>query len=208
MGDQSEVIRDQIKQTRSPLSEKLEALETQVSETVQSTRAAVGETVETVKETVQDATENFKESVQSVSDAFDLRLQIEHHPWIVLGGSVALGMLAAQLFARTSKSAKISDAKAYQQGVSNLGASSGSVASESGSESWLSEQLGQLKNLAIVSLTNYVRDVAAGGLAKGTRPHPTEGDSNTRDQSGNESKSNSETPSYPRQKNSPETVQA
>jgi hypothetical protein len=38
--------------------------------------------------------------VESVKQAFDLRLQVERHPWMMLGGSVAVGYLIGSLLPR------------------------------------------------------------------------------------------------------------
>ncbi|MFM9964874.1 MAG: hypothetical protein ACKV2Q_27030 [Planctomycetaceae bacterium] len=68
MNDTPEVIRQQMEETKSQLTEKLESLECQVSD-----------------------------GVQSVTDAFDLPLQIERHPWLAVGGSLVLGYLASEI---------------------------------------------------------------------------------------------------------------
>jgi len=96
-----EVIRQQMEQTRTALTEKLETLENQVVETVQETTSAVSETVESVKEAVQETVCTVKESVSDAVDTvkhtFDLPLQVERHPWVMFGGSVAVGYLAGTL---------------------------------------------------------------------------------------------------------------
>jgi len=80
-------MHDPMTQARSRLTNKLEALEGQVSGAVHSTKDAVGETVGAVQE-----------SMRAVSEALDLPAHVQRHPWLVLGGSVALGVLAAQVF--------------------------------------------------------------------------------------------------------------
>jgi ElaB/YqjD/DUF883 family membrane-anchored ribosome-binding protein len=96
-----EVIRQQMEQTRTALTEKLETLENQVVETVHEATSAVSETVESVKEAVQETVSTVKESVtgtvETVKDTFDLSLQFERHPWVMFGGSVAVGYLAGTL---------------------------------------------------------------------------------------------------------------
>jgi hypothetical protein len=91
-----EVIRHNMDETHAQLSDKLESLEQQVSETVQSTGTAVNATVEAVQETVQTVTGAVQDAVQSVSNAFDLRRHADRHPWLILGGSFALGCLAVE----------------------------------------------------------------------------------------------------------------
>jgi len=105
MENEPELIRDQMQETRTSLTEKLEALETQVSSTVQSATAAVTDTVEAVKNTVADTVGSVKDSVQetvstvkeSVKDAFDLPGHIEKHPWVAMLGSVAVGFLGGRV---------------------------------------------------------------------------------------------------------------
>jgi hypothetical protein len=80
MAEEPDVIREQIEETRSALTEKLETLEGQVRETVQSAKETVEGTLSNVKSTVQ-------ETVASVKQTFDLRYQVDQHPWAILGGS-------------------------------------------------------------------------------------------------------------------------
>lgn len=84
VAEEPEEIRDQMEDTRSALTEKLETLEERVKETVHAAQTTVHDTVESVKETVQD-------TVQTVKRTFDLRHQVEEHPWIMFGGSVLAG---------------------------------------------------------------------------------------------------------------------
>jgi hypothetical protein len=53
MENETELIRDQMAQTRTALTEKLEALEDVVLGTVEGTTRSVTETVEAVQEAVQ-----------------------------------------------------------------------------------------------------------------------------------------------------------
>src|SRR5215831_16294588 len=107
MDDKTEVICHNIEETRSALSDKVEALEEQVVDTVQGTTSAVAETVDTVKEAVQDTVEQVKDTVQgtveAVKETFDIGLQCERHPWLMFGGSVGLGFLAGKLLGGGSK---------------------------------------------------------------------------------------------------------
>lgn len=105
MENEPELIRDQMQETRTALTEKLEALESQVSGTVQNATAAVTETVEAVKNTVTETVGTVKSSVQetvstvkeSVRDAFDLPGHVERHPWAAMLGSVAVGYLSGRV---------------------------------------------------------------------------------------------------------------
>jgi hypothetical protein len=183
MAEHTEVIRKQMEDTRSNLADKLEALETQVGETVQSTTATVSETVETVsetveavsetveavKETVENVTQTFQETMHSLGELFDLPRQTERHPWLIFGGSVALGCLAAQMLGKSEQAT----AAGHFPGT---GVSAGSVAqanqglqattqstppSSNGTTSWFWDVLGRLRGVAVGSLMGMVRDVAA-----------------------------------------------
>jgi len=105
--ENEDVIRDQMEDTRTSLTEKLETLEkkvvstvdsatTNVAETVESVKETVQETVSTVKDTVQDTIcavkDSVKEGVGAVKDVFDVSRHVERHPWLMIGGSVALAM--------------------------------------------------------------------------------------------------------------------
>jgi len=159
MGDQSEVNRDPINQSRSRLTDKLEALEAHVSGTVDSTKAALGSTVGTVKETME-----------SVSEALDLRAHMERHPWLILGGSVAVGMLAARLFKGSSILENVAAALHAQPNADSSRASLNAPRPQATSDSWLDGQVKQLKTLALAALTNYVQEVTTHGLSTGVKP--------------------------------------
>jgi len=98
MDAEPEVIRQDIEQTRSALTEKLETLEEEVMGTVRNAKESVEETIENVTETVQ-------ETVETVQRTFDLEYQMQQRPWVMIGGSVAagvaVGVLANSLRPRT-----------------------------------------------------------------------------------------------------------
>lgn len=158
-----EVIRQQMEETRSQLSEKLEILETQITDTVQSTSNAVSETVEAVKGTVDSVTESVQDTMHSVGEALDLRLQAERHPWLVFGGAVAAGFVASgYLFpARTP-------APVMQMTTDSTGAAVAYVPTPAAPprESWLGNQMRLLRGMAVGALMDVVRDIAAKGLPR------------------------------------------
>jgi len=104
-----------MEETRESLTAKLETLEnkvvgtvqeatTAVAETVDSVKNAVSETVDSVKEGFTDTVDAVKETasdvVDSVKETFDLRAQFEKRPWLMFGGSMALGFLGGCLLPR------------------------------------------------------------------------------------------------------------
>lgn len=101
MSDEPEVIRQQMCETRTALAEKLETLEQHVVGTVNDAQTAVTETVDNVKEAVHETVGAIKESVQesvdTVRQAFDLQRQVDSHPWLCVGSSVAFGYLCGRL---------------------------------------------------------------------------------------------------------------
>ena len=172
MSDTPEVIRQQMEETKSHLSEKLVSLETQVTETVQSTGTAVNATVEAVQETVETVTGAVQDAVQSVSNAFDLRRQAERHPLLVFGGAAVLGYLAVKfLTGRAKKSEPLKalaivpcpsgDSAGLGSGVpaieSAATAAAIAAAYEAGRESSARHQL---QDLAIRALIGVVQDIA------------------------------------------------
>ena len=91
MDQEPEVIRQQIDQTRSALTEKLETRENQVRDTVTNAKTTVEETIGSVKSTVH-------ETVATVKRTFDLPYQVERHPWGMFGGSILVGYLVGTLW--------------------------------------------------------------------------------------------------------------
>lgn len=100
-----EQIRQQIDETRSAITEKLEALEEQVVDTVQNVKDTVQETIETTRESVQETVSTIKDTVQetvtTVKETFDVRLQVQRHPWPMLGGALTAGILTGALLGET-----------------------------------------------------------------------------------------------------------
>jgi hypothetical protein len=101
MENETELIRDQMAETRTALTEKLDKLQEHVLGTVEGTTRTVTETVEAVQEAVQDTVGTVKESVQetveTVKSAFDLSEQMEKRPWLMMGGAVVVGYLGSRM---------------------------------------------------------------------------------------------------------------
>lgn len=107
MDHESEVIKHQMEETRTALTEKLETLEQQVVSTVHSTTSAVADTVEAVKEAVHDSVEMVKgsveETVETVRETLDLSCQVQRRPWTMMAGSVLFGFVAGSLLGRAEQ---------------------------------------------------------------------------------------------------------
>jgi hypothetical protein len=95
MPPETELIKQQMGQTRASLTEKLETLETKVFGTLDTAANSVGQTVHEVGSTMRETAEGFRstmhDTISSVRDAFDLTQQFQHHPWAMFGGAVAAG---------------------------------------------------------------------------------------------------------------------
>ncbi|MEK6259969.1 MAG: hypothetical protein AABP62_15215 [Planctomycetota bacterium] len=117
--DDTEVIRQQMDDSRAALTEKLGLLEEKVTETVQSATASVAETVQSATASVTETVDSVKGAVQgtvdsvrhsvedtvaSVSEALDLALQVKRHPWGMLAGAIAVGYVGAQLLSTGERS--------------------------------------------------------------------------------------------------------
>jgi ElaB/YqjD/DUF883 family membrane-anchored ribosome-binding protein len=104
MENEAALIRQQMLETRTSLTEKLENLEEQVTTKVKDTTESVVETVETVKDAVESTVQNVSDTVHStvetVKDTFDLSHQMEQRPWMMFGGAVLLGFLGGKLLDR------------------------------------------------------------------------------------------------------------
>jgi ElaB/YqjD/DUF883 family membrane-anchored ribosome-binding protein len=114
------VIRHQIDETRSALTEKLETLEHEVKETVQGAKAAVTGTIESVKETVETTVENVKEKVQgtvdTVKQTLDITTYVEKYPWAMLGGAIGFGWVLGHICQSHERLAAVSNGHAARNG--------------------------------------------------------------------------------------------
>lgn len=165
MDDTPEIIRQQMGETMLQLSEKLETLQQQVTETVQSTGTAVNATVGAVQETVETVTGAVQHAVHSVSNAFDLKRQIHQHPWLVIGGSVALGYLASELLTGLTK--KSQPQSSTNDNTSTRHGDSATEPSETATVTPAVEEPGlktsswqQLRDMALGALVGLAREVA------------------------------------------------
>jgi hypothetical protein len=170
--ERPEVIRQQMEDTRTSLAEKLETLEQKVSTTVQEATSAVTDTVETVKETVET-------SVEAVKDTLNLRLQTERHPWEMVGGSFALGVLGGWL---TSESAPQPLSPPMSPSQASNGRHAALLRAGTGepiphSTSWLSgfsSEIAKLKGLAIGTVAGLLRDAVTEAVPESMRPQVKE----------------------------------
>jgi len=191
MDPQPDVIREQIEETRSSLTEKLETLEAEVKgtvltakETVESAKEAVESTLTTAKETVQETIDSVKETVASATETvkrtFDVPYQVDRHPWAMMGLSLVSGLAFGALFGgRSTNGGRVASRMSEASVVPPERTESAPLAAWSrptheqppaqpGFMDKLSSQLGneleKVKDLAITTLVGVVGDVAKRSL--------------------------------------------
>jgi len=181
MEDQQESIMKEMEETRSSMTEKLEALETHVADKVKPVADAVERVadaaatiVENVKETVHGVTEKVEETAAAFTSAFDLGKQTENHPWLMFGIAATTGcVLGSLLGSRSRQSEKASQESAPKHAKEGNGKSHHTRAAapkrsrerdEPRQESWITDSLRHLKELALGSLMSAVRDLAKQGI--------------------------------------------
>jgi ElaB/YqjD/DUF883 family membrane-anchored ribosome-binding protein len=179
--DNEDAIRDQMEDTRTSLTDKLETLEKQVAHTVSDATTNVAETVEAVKETVQETVTSVKDSVQETISAvkesmhqgveavrgfFDIPHHVDHHPWAMIGGAVAVGYVVGSALGRSAPSRReTSGARPYQQppptarAHSNGRSEAATPEPSPGLLSSFGPEIAKLKTLALGSLMGAVRDM-------------------------------------------------
>jgi ElaB/YqjD/DUF883 family membrane-anchored ribosome-binding protein len=178
--ENEERIKQEMQETRSALAEKLETLEHKVVGVVGAVEEAttvVGDTVGAIKETVQDTVnavnDKVQESVASVTDSFDVNSRVQEHPWLMVGGSVAVGYCLGVLLDKSgtsSPSPSSAGGAAFQPPFSNQASSNGhrieteSPAAPQGQPSLWAPEIAKLKGLALGALLGTVREMIASSL--------------------------------------------
>jgi ElaB/YqjD/DUF883 family membrane-anchored ribosome-binding protein len=97
MAHETEVIRQEMEGTRASLAEKLEQLEHQVTEKVQAATTTVADTVESVTSTVDSVKQSFTGTVDAVKQSLDLERHARQHPWMLVGGAFAVGLIGGHM---------------------------------------------------------------------------------------------------------------
>jgi ElaB/YqjD/DUF883 family membrane-anchored ribosome-binding protein len=82
-------LRDDMRNTRASITEKLETLECRVVETAEDIQHRVEATADKVKGSVHEA-------VQTVKDTVDWRRHVNEHPWAMVGGAVMAGFVMSR----------------------------------------------------------------------------------------------------------------
>jgi hypothetical protein len=187
IGRGSKEIQEEIKATRSDLTDKLVALEHKVRETMTDAKSAISDTVESVKHAVDSTICAVEESVHgavvSVKDSLDIGRQVDRHPWAMLAGAVTAGFVTARLLDKQTTRPIVSHpALAYSppngNGRHGDSASAPDTAWRSEERPGLLSELGdrfapeidQLKGLSIGSLMSLAREFIKDSMAPALAP--------------------------------------
>jgi len=194
MDDEAEVIRTQMLETRTSMTEKFEAIEDKLTSVVQDTAesvtgavGAVTQTVDSVKDAVQDTMKSVtgaaEDAVESVREAFDIRRQVDRNPWLMLGGAVAVGFAGGLLLSRllppaSSRAAGGAAPSLPREPIPASAAASVGTngASHASRSDWLSDLGGALepvlhrvKSLAIGATVGVVGEMVLSSMPEGMR---------------------------------------
>jgi len=164
---EQQLIQQQMEETRTALSDKLDALENQVADTVQTatdvvqnTKEAVAETVESVKETVGEISDKVGDTVRSVVHTFDFSRQIEERPWLVFGGCIGLGCMAGWYLSRSTRPHPASaTAPSVAEPLTTTQRNQVPASREPSQPGWMSQQLTRLRGLAVGVAMGAIRDL-------------------------------------------------
>jgi hypothetical protein len=189
MDNEPEVIRRQMEETRASLADKIETLEDKVVGTLEVANSAVKETVENVTETVQETVASVKEgvsdTVQSVKDVFNLRLQVDRHPCLMMGAAVAAGYVCGSILKRAGGHATRLNGRHPTSGPTwpderrpaalvderhPLPAASSANGAAYGSACLFAPELSKLKGMVVGYFMSVVRDAVSETLPSAMRP--------------------------------------
>jgi len=184
MDKEEEQIQQQMAETRASLTEKLETLEQKVVGTVEEATTAVSETVDVIKDSVQGTVtavnETVRESVETVKDWFDVSAHVQEHPWLMVGGSVAVGYCMGTILSKAPQGQVQSASPSYPVGMQNY--SNGGAREErpstggtqtpikSALSSWAPE-IDKLKSLALGVLFGTARELITSSVPEHVGEH-------------------------------------
>jgi len=162
-----ERILRQMQETRASLTEKLEILEQKVVGTVENATCAVNETVGAIKDTVHETAstvnETVKDSVDAVKDLFDVPAHVEQHPWLMVGGSVAVGYVLGTMVTPKGKSSYSGSPSASYAAPTPSYASTPARA-PAATEGLFASEISKVKKLALGMLLGSAREFLASAV--------------------------------------------
>jgi hypothetical protein len=187
--EKEDFIREQMEDTRTSLTEKLETLEKQVAGTVLGATSNVAEKVEAVTDTVQETVASVRDTVQetfstvketvhksvsAVRDVFDIAGHVARHPWPMLAGSVVLGYAAGAAFG-SRRPSRAQPPRSVTEPESLLAKANGrhpatENARSPGLLAKFAPELSKLKSIALSALVGAVREKVVTAAPKEIAP--------------------------------------
>jgi ElaB/YqjD/DUF883 family membrane-anchored ribosome-binding protein len=153
-----EVIRTDMEVTRDSLAAKIGELESQVRDTVSGAGEAVAATKEGVMEVVSSVSDTVTSVKDSIKETFDLRKQVEEHPWGAFGVAIAAGATGAFLLGSPKPVSRPVNGF-VPPSPNHTPFSPASAATAAPEEpSVLGSVVSKLQALAVASLVDYVQD--------------------------------------------------
>jgi ElaB/YqjD/DUF883 family membrane-anchored ribosome-binding protein len=98
----AERVRDTVEGAKSTGEDMLENVKETVDETVGAAKKTIGEARSTVEGIIENVKDTMDDTTTRVKQSFDLRYQTDHHPWVMLSGSVLAGYLLGGLGTRNT----------------------------------------------------------------------------------------------------------
>jgi ElaB/YqjD/DUF883 family membrane-anchored ribosome-binding protein len=152
--------------TRESLSDKLETLEEKVVDKVEQATETAAKTVGNVAETVE-------ETVEAVKNTFDLKWHAEHHPWLLVGGAVAVGFLGHCLLVPSRRSPRENGREPPQRRPAPPPPKAKEKDEEKEDQSGFFGQIGEginsLKNVAVGTALGVLKQVVSSAVTGGLR---------------------------------------
>jgi ElaB/YqjD/DUF883 family membrane-anchored ribosome-binding protein len=164
-------IREEMRDTRAAMTEKLELLEGQVTRRVEDLQSRVEATVDHVRDSVHDTVETIRRSV-------DWRHQMNEHPWAMFGGAVMAGFVVTRLAGSSRVRSAVRDGvSAVSQGISHLGPVSTNPPAYGRASTLLDQvssqfnsQVARLENAAVSAAGDFVERLIVNAVP-GLAPH-------------------------------------
>jgi len=165
---------NEMEDTRTSLTEKLEALEARVTGVVENATSTANQLVENVKETVHDVTEKVESGLESAAETFNLTRQTERRPWLLVGLATGFGCILGYTLnrraGRSSGSTYAGPSAAPQRSYETWQVGGGLPQQSSASqaapqkEGFFAEEMRRLKGLAVGALMGMARDLVQKSL--------------------------------------------
>jgi len=155
-----EMIHGEMEGTRKSLADKLGEVESIIQEKVKEAGDSVTSIVDNVKDFGSSVTESVTSAKETLKETFNIRKQVEDHPWAALGAAVAVGV-AGGVFLGPSRSRGASAAfsEPSYSPPSSPSPSPSYAAASKGASSVVSSLLHNLQGLAVGSLMSFAQDL-------------------------------------------------